>query len=197
MSRFLINIILLLILILIVGMTWMLKRDYTTRNYEMLPGMVDSVPFDSQSENKNFRNDQTLQSPVIGTIVHDKLPKHYNATPEDAIRAGEELKNPVIKDSAFAFERGTVIFSRFCQPCHGNGALGDGIIAKEGFPPPPSLLTEKVIKMKDGQLFHIMAYGQGNMPSLASQISEIDRWNVIMHIRALQERNITAEGGVK
>ena len=40
--------------------------------------------------------------------------------------------------------------------------------------------------MKDGQLFHILTYGQNNMPSYASQLSRDDRWNAIIHVRSLQ-----------
>jgi hypothetical protein len=40
--------------------------------------------------------------------------------------------------------------------------------------------------MKDGQLFHILTYGQGNMPSYAAQLSQDDRWRVIVHVRSLQ-----------
>lgn len=41
--------------------------------------------------------------------------------------------------------------------------------------------------MKDGQLFHILTYGQGNMPSYATQLSREDRWRVIVHVRSLQQ----------
>jgi len=40
--------------------------------------------------------------------------------------------------------------------------------------------------MKDGQMFHVLTYGQGNMPSLAAQLSVDDRWSVILHMRMLQ-----------
>jgi mono/diheme cytochrome c family protein len=40
--------------------------------------------------------------------------------------------------------------------------------------------------MKDGQLFHVLTYGQNNMPSYASQLSRGDRWNVILYVRTLQ-----------
>ena len=42
--------------------------------------------------------------------------------------------------------------------------------------------------MKDGQLFHILTYGQNNMASYAGQISRDDRWNVIAYVRSLQAK---------
>jgi mono/diheme cytochrome c family protein len=40
--------------------------------------------------------------------------------------------------------------------------------------------------MKDGQLFHVLTYGQNNMPFYASQLSREDRWNVILYVRTMQ-----------
>ena len=63
-----------------------------------------------------------------------------------------------------------------------------GPVAQRGYPPPPSLLAEHAQKMKDGQLFHILTYGQNNMPSYASQLSRDDRWNVVLYVRTCRPR---------
>ncbi len=44
------------------------------------------------------------------------------------------------------------------------------------------------MKMKDGQIFHVLTFGQNNMPSYASQLSREDRWNVITYVRSLQKQ---------
>lgn len=59
-------------------------------------------------------------------------------------------------------------------------------MATRGFPPPPSLFAENAVKMKDGQMFHVLSFGQANMASYASQISREDRWKVILYVRSLQ-----------
>jgi mono/diheme cytochrome c family protein len=48
--------------------------------------------------------------------------------------------------------------------------------------------------MKDGQIFHILTYGQNNMPSYAGQISRDDRWKVIAYVRSLQAQRAPAGG---
>ena len=40
--------------------------------------------------------------------------------------------------------------------------------------------------MKAGQMFHVLTFGQNNMPSYASQLSREDRWNAIAYVRTLQ-----------
>jgi len=187
------NIILFGLLLLVVASAWFFRREYILRNKEFLPGMLYSVPFESQSANPNFRDKKTLQLPAEHTIARGFLPVHFQATPEDAIRAGEELINP-FSETEKGLTRGAFVFSTFCTPCHGNSATGDGSVTKKGFPPPPSLFADKALKMKDGQMFHILTYGQANMPSLASQISFDDRWKVILHVRSLQKQQQTVAG---
>lgn len=190
MVRTSLNLILLLALMAVVALTFVLPRDFTHRNEQFLPDMVISVPYNAQSENPNFPDGKTLRRPVAGTIARGFELLPYKATHEDAIRAGEELRNPFKNDST-SDERGAVVFFTFCQPCHGLGGLGDGTVPQRGFPPPPSLLAENARKLKDGQMFHIVTFGRGNMPSLAAQVARDDRWHAINHIRELQATQST------
>lgn len=189
------NVALFIILSVLIVCTWVLRRDYSERNSEFLPGMVNTQRYNDQSDNPNFADGKTLQTPPAGTLPKGIQPIHYVKTPEDVARAGAELVNPISDSSAVDSDRGAVVFTTFCQPCHGVSALGDGPVTKRGFPPPPSLLAAKALKLKDGEMFHVITYGQGNMPSLAPQISQIDRWWVIGYVRSLQRK--TTEVGLK
>jgi mono/diheme cytochrome c family protein len=125
---------------------------------------------------------------ALGASALVQLPLHYQASPEDALRAGKELHNPLNAASARWRERGAFIFTNYCAVCHGPGGKGDGPVTLRGVPPPPSLLAEHAQQMKEGQLFHVLTYGQNNMASYASQLSRVDRWSVILHVRALQQQ---------
>jgi mono/diheme cytochrome c family protein len=108
------------------------------------------------------------------------------------LRAGEELQNPFAHDNQRALERGRTVFANYCVVCHGGEGAGDGPVAQRGFPPPPSLQAEHALKMKDGQIFHVLTYGQNNMPSYASQLSSDDRWNAVVYVRSLQAKALAA-----
>jgi mono/diheme cytochrome c family protein len=108
-------------------------------------------------------------------------------TPEDALRAGAELRNPFTHGDSERRQRGELVLANYCQICHGPRGLGDGPVPKKGFPAPPSLLSDHTRNMKDGQLFHVLTYGQGNMASYAGQLCVEDRWSVILHVRSLQK----------
>jgi len=51
--------------------------------------------------------------------------------------------------------------------------------------------------MKGGQIYHIITYGQRNMPSFASQVVRADRWRVAAYIRSLQQQPIQSTVAVK
>jgi mono/diheme cytochrome c family protein len=185
-GRVILNGFLLLAVIVSVAASWIFTADPTRPNFEFLPQMVHSPRYNAFAPNPNFTDGSTLQRPEPGSIARGYMPLHYAATPQDALRAGEELKSPLDVSNVRARERGAFVFSNFCVVCHGTGGAGNGPVAQRGYPPPPSLLVEHALKMKDGQLFHVLTYGQNNMPSYASQLSREDRWNAILYVRTMQ-----------
>lgn len=185
MSRRLVDALLLAGILACLGLNWFLERDTGRPGLEFLPEMVHSPAFKAYTANPFFADGKTLQRPVSGTIARGHEPLHFQATPEDAFRAGLELRNPLAADPP-AEGRGGEIYRNFCTPCHGGGGLGDGPVVRRGFPAPASLLADKATALPDGRMFHILTYGQGNMPSYASQISQEERWRVILYVRSLQ-----------
>lgn len=196
-SRRQLNYLLLLVLIVLVALCFLAPRNIAQPNLEFLPDMAHSPAYPSASANVNFPDGKTLQPPVLGTIARGQVPLHYAATDADALRAGRELHNPLVSKADRAIERGAFVFQTFCIPCHGGGGRGDGPVTLRGYPAPPSLVTGNTTKMPDGQLFHIMTYGRGNMPSQAGLLSPQDRWGAILHIRSLQNPNTSKPAGAK
>ena len=186
------NLLLVLILASLIALHWVILRDPSQRNYEFLPDMVESVPRDAQAPVTALAGGSVLDlRPPAGAIARGYLPLEYGPTPEEAFRAGEELRSPIPADDADALSRGEFIYVNFCTVCHGPTGTGDGAVTKRGVPPPPSLLLPHARDMRDGQMFHLISMGQGNMASYASQVQRQDRWNAILYIRTLQETPVT------
>ncbi len=185
-GRLVLNAFLLLALVAVVMAAWLATPDPSRPNLEFLPQMAHSPRYNAFAPNPNFADGSTLQTPELSTIPRGYMPLHYAAAPPDAARAGQELQNPVTPGNNWARQRGAFVFAAFCQECHGAGGAGNGPIVQRGFPPPPSLLADHARGLKDGQVFHILTYGQNNMPSYASQLSRQDRWYVIAYLRTLQ-----------
>jgi hypothetical protein len=159
-------------------------------NYEWLPWinyMFFPTGAESQLTNKVFKNGMVLQVPPMGTIARGQVPLHYTADEAGAKQAGVELKNP-FEPTLPNLERGKVMYTTFCQPCHGFAGAGDGAVSKKGMPGFPINKRDAGPGLfADGHIFHIVTYGRNVMPSYASQIAPEDRWKIILHVRQLQQ----------
>ena len=111
MGRVILNGFLLIALIASVAATWLMSPDPAQPNLEFLPQMVHSPRYNAFSPNPNFADGTTLQHPEPGTIARGSKPLHYAATPQDALRAGEELHSPLVRASA----RASGIGERLCS----------------------------------------------------------------------------------
>lgn len=185
------NLILTVALVFVLASSMLTRVDRSRPNYQVNLGddMTYSPAYTPFEANDIFANGRTMQAPVSGTITRGAEQFHFEPTPQDAIRAGEQLANPFKRDTKAGLasaERGKVVFQYFCTSCHGGDGTGNGPVAKRGFPPPPTLLTGKTLKMQDGQLLHILTFGQNSMPNFAAQLPPDRRWDVINYIRLLQ-----------
>lgn len=166
-------------------------HDHARPNYEFFPDMARAPHYGAFEANPHFADGKTQQAPQAGAIPRGLRPLHYARTPEDALRAGRELGSPYAGADAATLrpvlERGGAAFRAYCVACHGGGGTGDGPVSLRGFPPPPSLLAPHAREMADGQLYHVITFGQGNMPAHAALVDREDRWKVIAYVRKLQE----------
>lgn len=154
------------------------------RGVAYVPNMFESVPVDAGSAFPPGPHGQGLWLPPEGTVPMESTPFPYGPGPEEARRAGLELKSPLEPTDA-NLARGKQVFETICFVCHGLRGEGDGPIIGR-FPNPPSLLAARARSLPDGQIFHIITRGQGIMPSHAVQVLPVDRWRAILHLRVLQ-----------
>jgi mono/diheme cytochrome c family protein len=83
-----------------------------------------------------------------------------------------------------SLQRGQVLFSIHCALCHGETAIGNGPLAKYFSPRPFDLTSEHVHDLPDDVFFLVITEGLGPMPSLAENLSPIERWDVINHVHS-------------
>ncbi len=191
MSGRLINTVLIVLFVVFLAANLLLgRRGEGRRGFEFLPTMVHSVPYDAYSEHPLLPGGMAMQEPPEGVIARGRMPLHYGASPEEALRAGRDLKNPIALASAEQVEadlaRGQHLFGIYCLLCHGPEGRGDGTVAQRGFPAPPAFNSETSVALRDGQIFHIITFGQNNMPGHKAQIDPIDRWRIVQYVRQLR-----------
>lgn len=181
-SKTIIYFILTVAVIYLIGHT--ISSDRSEPNTEFIPEMVHSIAYDAFASNPNTVDGKTLQTPPTGTIPIGFMPEYPDGelTIENA---GTVLKNPFKMDNA-DLARGAYVYATFCQTCHGLNGDGDGPVTKRGVPPPPSIKTDKVRKLKDGDIYYLISNGVGNMPPYKTQIKRNDRWLVTHFIKTLK-----------
>lgn len=149
-----------------------------------LPNMVDSGVVHAFERNPRTPEKPALQAPPEGTIPFDRPVFPYGPGPEEARRAGAELKNP-FQGTPEVLARGRQVYVNICSVCHGMRGEGDGPVIGR-FPNPPSLQAARAKGLPDGQIVHIITRGQGIMPSHAAQVLIEDRWKAVRYLRQLQ-----------
>jgi len=133
-----------------------------------------------QERSEFFSDGFGMRVPVDGTVARGFLPYEFKGE----VNPASFLSNPILltkKSILFGQQK----FLTFCSPCHGNFGDGDSRLRGQ-FPNPPTLHSNRVKEMPDGQIFHIINNGQNIMPSYSSQTTVEERWAIVNYIRVLQ-----------
>lgn len=173
------------------GLHLLLRPQAEKPGWEFFPDMARSVAAESFASDELLPGGMVLQPPVAGVVLRETEAFDFGPGPEEQKRAGLELRSPLAPGDPAASARGEQIYRRFCIVCHAARGDGQGSVVARGMLPPPSLLGARALGLSDGEMFHILTRGQGNMASHAAQITRHDRWAVIAYVRNLQG------GGVK
>ena len=108
--------------------------------------------------------------------------------PELRRAAAAEAASPAINASTTlqALARGRERFDIFCAPCHSIAGDGDGMVARRGFPHPPSFHSDRLREAPDAHFYAVITNGYGAMHSYATRLTVDDRLAIVGYIRALQ-----------
>ena len=79
------------------------------------------------------------------------------------------------------------IYQSYCMPCHGDKGFGDGACGISLDPRPYNLTIKKVENETDGSLFWRISNGHLSMPTFSGSLTEIQRWQMVVYIRYLQQ----------
>lgn len=125
-----------------------------------------------------------------------RMPRHapYQSAPRETVKgtiaredslAPRPDRMPMAVDLPL-LQRGQERFDIFCSPCHGRLGDGDGMVARRGFPHPPSFHQAALRGAPDTHFYDVISNGYGAMYSYASRVPPSDRWAIVAYIRALQ-----------
>jgi mono/diheme cytochrome c family protein len=121
----------------------------------------------------------------LGEVERARAPGPYDAI-RDALRPAAAAPLAAPRPTPQLLARGRERFDIFCSPCHSIAGDGDGMIARRGFPHPPSFHTERLRAADDAHLYAVITDGYGAMHSYATRVPPADRLAIVAYIRALQ-----------
>ena len=129
------------------------------------------------------------ENPTVGYQEGPRLLPAEGAVPVQGLSViPEEFpKNPVPADEV-SLQRGEILYSIQCQPCHGENGHGDGPLAVFFERTPENLTGPQITAEFDGSVYLTIVLGFGQMPSLAENLTPRERWDVVNYVRTLPPR---------
>ena len=98
-----------------------------------------------------------------------------------------EVTNPV-PSTAKSIETGRQLFQKYCKPCHGEDATGNGPMAPKDSHPPNLTDAEWKYGATDGEIFTNIHEGIGpkfDMKSWKSRMTDVEIWSIVNYLRSI------------
>jgi len=147
--------------------------------------MVDQAYNRPLSASGLFPDGRSARLLVPGTVPQTEL-KVDDPSVTGLSADGEPVEKIPVPVTSELIQRGQERYDIFCSVCHGPDGHGDGKVVNMGFPQPPDLFSDSAINLTDGDIFKIIADGQGVMLPYGYRVKAPDRWAVIAYMRAMQ-----------
>jgi len=157
--------------------------------YEFMPNMYRSPSYETYGENNI--NGMNALIPVEGTIARGHLSSfNYDGSLEDYLKAGKQAVNPM-ENTEENLTNGKALYGMFCEHCHGATGTGDGTIKHAIYSAVPHYNDSKLLRrcnlpmcdLKAGHIFHAITFGLNAMGAHASQITEEERWQIVLYVQ--------------
>jgi mono/diheme cytochrome c family protein len=109
--------------------------------------------------------------------------------PEEA----KARKNP-LQPSEAALKSAKALYGENCANCHGDRGKGDGSEALRYDPKPADFTdAQHMNTVTDGALFYQISQGRKPMPSFKKRMTEDQRWQLVLLVRAFAQENAGRE----
>ena len=154
--------------------------------------MYDQPRYKPLAESPLFADGASARPPLPGTIpaasgsLSGTSSGRIGAEAEARRARDEQAKENPYPVTMRLLRRGQERFDIYCSPCHSRLGDGDGMVARRGFPHPPSYHIERLRQAPDRHFFDVMTQGYGVMRPYADRVPADDRWAIVAYIRALQ-----------
>jgi mono/diheme cytochrome c family protein len=181
------------------------ESEKHSRGLDYIPDMYESPAYKSQQAQVVGPKDNAelievhqvpmMLTPPQGTISRDFTPYHIAALDK---RTSRDNPNP-LAPTASVLKVGQEAYNVYCAVCHGNdgNATKNSYVAGNAdrplFAGIKNLNGANIAMLSDGDIYHIMTYGQAKMPNYSAQLLPQTRWSVVHYVRALNRASVAVE----
>jgi mono/diheme cytochrome c family protein len=158
------------------------SRAYETYGYNSRP----------EEHDLKSRRAYYTGTPVTGTMARGDSYTFPIAAGDSGYQQSISYQSPMqgMRFTAAQKKEAERLYQVNCAICHGTKLDGNGPLWKDGdgpYPAKPQVLNgDYAKKLSDGQMYHVITYGKGQMGSYASQLYPEQRWWVIDYMRSKQ-----------
>ncbi|HKR59830.1 MAG TPA: c-type cytochrome, partial [Pyrinomonadaceae bacterium] len=138
-------------------------------------------------------NGQSTTQPVevsYRLIFYADSAESKSAAPERTRNSSnaKALVSP-LTTTAEDLSRGRSLYLQRCAACHGDDGKGRTEIAAVMPIKPADLMGQAPRDLSDGEIYWTLTEGinRGSMPALKDRISEVERWQIVLYVRAIQK----------
>jgi mono/diheme cytochrome c family protein len=188
--------VLLFVVVAAVSVLGFRGSESTRPPLEVFPDMDRQPKFKPQAPSAFFADGRADRPTPAGVVAYGRS---YTKADEKFLAADDHLYRGQNADGSYArgfpktvtvdaqlLERGQQQYTIYCAPCHGAVGDGNGITKQYGMGATPTYHDDRLRGVPEGEIFHVITAGKGNMLSYADKLEPADRWAVVAYVRALQ-----------
>lgn len=138
------------------------------------------------SSNPNNPFEMNMRVPPPNTVPRNDNGFIPYKIHKDSLITAALVKSPLDSTKAIV-DQGKILYGRYCQHCHGNKGMGDGLVGQV-YLGIPAYNTPAIKDKSEGHIFHVITMGKGRMNAHASQVSVTDRWKIVRYVQTLQKQ---------
>lgn len=155
----------------------------------IIQNMDNQAKYVPYGQNSFFADGRNMRPTVKGTVARGGL---NNDSAYFHGKTDSQFVSIPVKLTMELMQRGRERYGIYCSVCHGLSGDGKSINVLKGFTPAPAYTDERLLKLRDGEIFNVISNGVRTMPSMAAQVPVEDRWAIVAYVRALQKSQLAS-----
>jgi mono/diheme cytochrome c family protein len=170
-------------------------KDKRSPGRTYMPDMAYSRAYEAYAQNDLKQEGiNYVPYPVDGTVRKGDLFAYTLTNDSNGYKMAAAIKSPLAPLDSNQMLEAQRLYNINCGICHGPNMDAQGPLAVSGkVGGIANLKLEQYLKEPEGQMFHVVTYGKGNMGSYASQLDRKQRWMVVQYVKSEQAKSSAAK----